>query len=146
MVRVKRRYLTFELIPDNPKMTRSGSLPIDERDLIRAFKDIIHTIHGDYGLGTVQKSLYIKKFCPETRMGVLTVQRGAHVYVTSSLPFLRSVKDIKCSFNSIYFSGTLRSSLKNLARVYNRQTSEFKSRLAEFNRNLQKDKMRDDDD
>ena len=137
MVRVKRRYLTIEIVPEDSKYDKKNkSFPLNERELTNVIKDHVHEIHGDYGVGSIQKSLYVKKFCPETRVAVITVQRGPHMFVTSSIPFIKTIKDIKCQIKLIYFSGTLRSSLKNLSKYYKTQSIKFTKILDEMKKEM----------
>lgn len=138
MVRVKRRYLTIEIVPEDGKYKKNEPFQLNEHQLMGVLKDAIQDLHGDYGVGCVQKSLYVKKFCSETRIGVITVQRGPHVFLTSSIPFIKTIKQIECKIKLIYFSGTLRSSLKQLAKYYKKQNIGYNKMLDEMKKGMKK--------
>lgn len=126
MVRVKRRYLTLQFLPDDGKTTR---IDMKERDVAFLLKDIVRDVHGEFGVGSIQNSLQVKKFNQETGIAVVSVQRGPHHLITSSIPFVKKVKDLKCSLQVIYLSGTLRASVKFLIKLYKHQAHEFTKQL-----------------
>lgn len=132
MVRVKRRYLTIQFLPHDNRIKR---IDASERDVAHLLKDAIHHMHGDFGLGSVQKSLQVKKFSPETGVAVVSVQRGQHELLTSAIPFVRKFKDMNCSLQLIYLSGTIRCSIKNLIKMYQNQSVEFTKQLSQLRHN-----------
>lgn len=126
MVRVKRRYVTILIHPDDPKVT---ILPFTDYDFLNCVKEAVSGMHGDFGLGSIMKSLRVKKFSPDTRIVVLACQRGPHELLTSTLPFIRKVKTTPCSLQQIYLSGTIRSSLRFLIKKYNQEVTDFNRTL-----------------
>lgn len=127
MVRVKRRYLTIQFLPNDSKVTR---IDATERDVAHLIKEAVHTIHGDFGQGSIQKSLQVKKFSPETGIAVVSVQRGQHEMVTSAIPFIKKFKDMDCRLQLIYLSGTIRCSIKFLIKMYKNQSTDFMKQLS----------------
>jgi RNase P/RNase MRP subunit POP5 len=123
MVRVKRRYFTLQI--------RSESkVSFSERDLIRSLKDTVQSIHGDFGLGSLLKSLAVKRLSLDTRTAVLVCQRGPHTLLSSSIPFVRAVKQVNCTFQVIHLSGTIRSSFKFLVKKFGKDNKELESQLS----------------
>lgn len=126
MVRVKRRYFTFKF---NSEDSKNAALEFNEYQLLRCLREIVQEIHGDFGLGSLLKSLTVKKLCPETRVAVVSCQRGPHELLSTSIPFVRKVSNLSCSLQVIYLSGTFRSSLKFLMRKYGRENKELEQQL-----------------
>jgi RNase P/RNase MRP subunit POP5 len=137
MVRVKRRHLLVEVTTCDPELDRMQSLPITERDLLVALRHAVLTIHGDFGLGSVLRSLHVKKFSSVTRVAVVSVGRGAHLLLTTALPFVRQIKDMNCSLRMVYLSGTIRGCLRFLQKYYHRQVRGFNSDLAMVRKGFQ---------
>lgn len=125
MVRVKRRYILFEIMPSDQRFERQIDLKLSERDIIFAFRQTILMIYGDLGLGSVLKSLHIKKFSSATRIGIVSVQRGQHTLLTSSVAFIKKIKDLNCSIRIVRLSGTIRGCLRFLRVYYKRQINQF---------------------
>jgi len=129
MVRVKRRYLTIHFNPEDPKITPSMPLEFSESDVVRALRECVHTIHGDYGLGSILRSLSVKKVSPATRIAIVSCQRGPHELLVSSIPLVNKIKETMVSLQLIYMSGTMRSSNKFLIKKYRRDNFDLMKRI-----------------
>ena len=126
MVRVKRRYFTLKF---NPQDSKNAALEFNEYQLLRCLREVVQDIHGDFGLGSLLKSLTVKKLCPQTKIAVVSCQRGPHELLSTSIPFVHKVSSLSCSLQVIYLSGTFRSSLKFLMRKYGRENKELEEQL-----------------
>ena len=127
MVRVKRRYFTLQINTDNPKT----ELLFSERDLVMALREAVQGIHGDFGLGSLIKSLTVKRLSTQTRTALVGCQRGSHELLSTSIPFVRKIKQTECSLQVVYLSGTIRSSLKFLIAKFGRENKQFAQQLKE---------------
>ena len=116
MVRVKRRHLTLKIVPHDLNLHHLAPVPLEEREIVIALKLAIQTLHGDFGLGSCIRSLVVKKYCPSTRVAIVSIQRGPHTFLVSSLPLVKKIANIDCSLKLDYFSGTLRSSYKAIVK------------------------------
>jgi len=110
----------FELMP-NEEVLDSHGLGVTERQLIETIRQTIGTLYGDFGLGSVAKSLQLKRFNDMTRTGLLAVKRCHHTIVLTSLPFIRRVHHLDCILRTIHMSGTIRGCLKALRVHHNKQ-------------------------
>jgi len=130
MVRVKRRYFLFELIPSDERLLKSCKpLDIEEKAIVRSLREKITELFGDFGMASVVQHMRLKRFNGVTRTGVISCKRGAHLMVMSSLPFIRKIDDCDCSVRLIHLSGTFRGSLKQLKKWHTKQISLWKKQL-----------------
>ena len=126
MVRIKRRYILFELMPNNDKL---DELSITERDVLEAIRNVIEIMFGDFGLGSVLQSLQLKRFNRMTRTGVLATKRSVHRLVITSLPFVKRIQSTDASFRTIHLSGTIRGCLRALRIHHNKQIVKLRQEL-----------------
>lgn len=142
MVRVKRRYILFEVVPNDDVLrldiaSVDKPLKITEKDIIYAFRQKILQLYGDFGLGSVLKSLHVKRFTGATRLGVISVQRGQHTMVTSSMPLVKKIKDLNCMVRIVRLSGTIRGCLRYLKVYYKAQVRMYKKEMEGIKAGLQ---------
>ena len=126
MVRVKRRYIVFELIPNDPKCHQ---LSVNEKDIIEAIRQTVSRMFGDFGLASVQQTIQLKRFSLSTRTGVLATKRNNYGLTLTCLPFIRRVRQTDCIFRTIHLSGTIRGSLKGLRRHHNKQIVDLRKQM-----------------
>ena len=125
MVRVKRRYLTLLVRPEDRRVTR---IEASEKDVADVIKEAVRAMHGDFGLASV-RSLQVKKFSVETGVAILSVQRGQHELIASAVPFVKRFKDLPCCLQLLHLSGTIRCAVKFLIRMYQHQSQQFLKQL-----------------
>lgn len=128
MVRVKRRYVLFEVLPAEEELNQR-QLTINEKEILAAIRDAISMIYGDFGLSSVIKSLHLKRFNPQTRIAIITCKRGPHLMLLSAMPFVRMVAKLRCSLRTLHLSGTIRGCLKALRTIHRREIAKIKSQL-----------------
>lgn len=127
MVRFKRRYVLFEVNPSGGE--RLDHLKITEKHITQALRDAVQALYGDFGLGSIVKSLYMKRFTPVTRLGIVSCQRGQHALLTSSLATVKKIKDLNCSIRIVYLSGTIRGCLRKLEEYHRVQIKRHQGDL-----------------
>jgi ribonuclease P/MRP protein subunit POP5 len=123
MVRLKSRYLLFEIIyPDGldaikeplPKTKSSISirpsteLSVDARKLTTLLKDAIELNFGDYGLGAVSGTLAVKYFSQLTSKGIVRVARQHFRLVWAALTYINKVGTKNAIIRVIRVSGTIK--------------------------------------
>lgn len=118
MVRVKRRYILFELIFDCKDDYINFDRSINERQIVQAVRDSIHQLYGDYGLAVINQSLLLKRFNKQTKIGILSCYRHSYKLLFNSLLLIQNILKIKCVFRTHYLSGTIRGCLKALEKMY----------------------------
>ena len=126
MVRVKRRYILFEIIPNNNKLDKLG---ISEKDIIETIKQSVTQLYGDYGLGSVIQSIQLKRYNYMTRTGLLATKRNNCRLSLTAIPFIRRVQHLDCIFRIIHLSGTIRGCLKALRNHHNKQIIKLRNQL-----------------
>ncbi|KAI1288316.1 Ribonuclease P/MRP protein subunit POP5 [Halotydeus destructor] len=129
MVRVKRRYVLFEVIPSDQNMSQDYHIKLSEKEIIHAMRRMIEAKYGNFGLGTILKSLHVKRFNGVTRIGIITIKRGPHVFLTSSMPFIKEINSFKCSLRTFYLSGTIRGCLRKLKLHHQIQIKQHENDL-----------------
>ncbi|PRT52887.1 Ribonuclease P/MRP protein subunit POP5 [Wickerhamiella sorbophila] len=117
MVRLKTRYLLFELLfPDSLDLAhpheslRQTKSKIEYRKVADAFKQAVLEHSGEQGLGSVQSSLLVKYFSPATMTGVLRVSREYYRIVQASLSYITEIDNQRVIVKIAKVSGTIKKS------------------------------------
>lgn len=118
MVRVKRRYILFELIFESKDDLVNFEKSINERQIVQSIRDSVHQTFGDYGLAAINQSLILKRFNKSTKIGVLGCYRNCYRILFNSLFLIKDILKIRCTFKTHYLSGTIRGCLKALEKMY----------------------------
>ena len=121
MVRFKKRYFVVQfdrerdIISGRNKRTFQDPRPLDIPDgtLAQAIKDIVESIHGDFGRASITTGLRTIYCNKETHIAMIQCRHGPHRLVGSSLPFLTKIKDEKVVPKLLYTGATI----KNCNRV-----------------------------
>jgi ribonuclease P/MRP protein subunit POP5 len=124
MVRLKNRYLLFEVHLDNPLQTKD----INSHHLNTEFRYAVSTLFGDQGLGLVQASINgnvcafeslfcswdrtnqsghisVKYYSCATNLGILRVNREHFRSVWAALTLMTKIKESPCSIAVVHVSG-----------------------------------------
>ena len=118
MVRVKRRYILFELIFESKDDYVNFDRSINERHIMQVIRDSIQQLYGDYGLAILNQSLSLKRFNKQTKIGILSCYRHSYQILFNSLFLIQDIHKVKCIFKTHHLSGTIRGSLKCLQKMY----------------------------
>lgn len=117
MVRLKTRYLLFELLfPDNLKTDHpyeslhAPKTKIDYRRVAQAVKQAVLEHFGEQGLGSVQSSLLVKYFSPATMTGILRVNRDHWRMVQAALSYITEIDNERVIVKVSRVSGTIKKS------------------------------------
>ncbi|KAL0073243.1 hypothetical protein F4703DRAFT_1899064 [Phycomyces blakesleeanus] len=111
MVRVKSRWLLFEIVEDPFIQDSKVVFPhtpfnITEEHLTRIIRETITIHHGDFGSGMAWNTS-VKWFNSTTRTGIMRVGREYVDLVMGSLFFVKQIHSMQASFNILHSSGTL---------------------------------------
>lgn len=118
MVRVKRRYILFELVFDSKDDCTNFDRSINERHITHAVRDSVQQLYGDYGLGVISQSLVLKRFNKQTKIGIFSCYRHSYRYLFNALLLIQDIQKVKCIFRTHHLSGTIRGCLRALERMY----------------------------
>ena len=91
----------------------AGATP---RSLLDAVKEAILSLHGDYGLASIQHSLNIKYLNAVTRVFILRCPRDHHKAVWAALTTITSLKKVPCASHVLHVGGTIRSCQRALVK------------------------------
>jgi ribonuclease P/MRP protein subunit POP5 len=142
MVRIKHRYLLFNILYPSAASTPSSTNPpsaaalpsyisihraspehLTSRLVLSTLRHNINTIFGDHGLGVTQSSLKIVYFSPATSTCILRCPRAHFRLVWASLTFMDSIPGgrygeprTRCVIQVVRVSGTIRKSEEELLR------------------------------
>ncbi|XP_065830911.1 ribonuclease P/MRP protein subunit POP5-like [Oscarella lobularis] len=111
MVRFKCRYVVLELVYEDDKT----DLSLTTRDLLNALRDIIQTIHGEFGAAQV-RHLSAKYLNVHSRTAVVKCGIKSYRTLLSAMPFVRHLRRLPCTVRSLRLAGTLRSCQKFIAK------------------------------
>lgn len=84
--------------------------------MLDVIKEAILSLHGDYGLASVQHSLNIKYMNAVTRVLILRCPRDHHKAVWSALTTITSLKQTSCAVHVVHVGGTIRSCQRALVK------------------------------
>ena len=106
MVRLKNRYILFEII--------DGNHSIEQRDLHDAIRSSLQLNFGTTASGLLNSSLYLKYYSQRTGRGILQADREHYRYAWAALTLLRPHGG--GFVRSIGVSGTIRKAEERLIR------------------------------
>lgn len=109
MVRIKRRYLLL-----NVKFKGSHN----QEAFIKEIRSHIQQVYGDFGVACLSRGFSIKKYEPRDGYMIISLRKGVHEMVMSTIPLITNVDNVPCCATIIHLSGTIRSSLKQMKLNY----------------------------
>ena len=114
------RYLLVEFVFSSAEDGNTALVGATPRNILDAVKESILSLHGDYGLASVQHSLNIKYLNAVTRVMIVRCPRDQHKAVWSAITTITSLKRTPCAAHVIHVGGTIRSCQRALVK-YNQQ-------------------------
>ena len=126
MVRVKRRYVLFELLLDRRSDLNKFREKYHDKFVYKSLKSTLEKLHGDYGVGVLMQSLSVKRFNKDTMTGIVRVQRDGLQLLSTSLPLVKQINDFGCSLRTLHLSGTMHGCLKQLQRIHQGEVNRLK--------------------
>ncbi|KAL8664911.1 MAG: hypothetical protein Q9202_002620 [Teloschistes flavicans] len=141
MVRIKHRYLLVNILypePIHPKKSQTSTFPdilhfhrptpddLTPQLLVRAIRDQILYLYGDYGFGITSTGLLVKYLSPATSTFILRCSRANHRIVWAALSFITHLPAFakgqgqqqgqSCVMQVVRVSGTIRKAEEELIR------------------------------
>ena len=89
---------------------------VTPRSLLNVIREAILSLHGDYGLASVQQSLTVKYFNAVTRVLIVRCPRSNHKAVWSALTIITSLSKLPCAMRMLHVGGTIRSCQRALVK------------------------------
>ena len=110
------RYLLVELVFSSAEDGNTALTGATPRSLLDLIKGVILSLHGDYGLASVQQSLIVKYFNAVTRVLIVRCPRDHHKAVWSALTTITSLNKTPCATRMVHVGGTIRSCQRALVK------------------------------
>lgn len=110
MVRLKTRYVLFEILYPETRDLRSPKKHADGRKIYRTVRQAVQENFGDLGMGQVQASMNLKYYNPETLTGILRVSREHARLAQAALTYVSAVDGQPVIVRVLRVSGTIRRS------------------------------------
>ncbi|KAI8050549.1 Rpp14/Pop5 family-domain-containing protein [Syncephalis plumigaleata] len=116
MVRIKHRYILFEILyapPQDSAKPLSALSPspdrLSTREILDHIQQTIETNFGDYGTGMVNRRLQVKYFNPLTGLGIIRAPRDHFQMVWAALTLTQNIRRKLCVIRVLHIGGTIRS-------------------------------------
>ena len=119
MVRLKHRWLLFEIIYPNDPSTipfSAASQNVSTKLLTDVLRQQISYNFGDHGSGLVSSSLSIRYFSAATSTGIVRVSRDHYRMVWAALTFIRDLAGRECVITVRRVSGTVKKAEEEILR------------------------------
>ncbi|EDW41848.1 ribonuclease P/MRP protein subunit POP5 [Drosophila sechellia] len=103
MVRIKNRYIAVQIVPYKP----TQSLRLNDHSLTKILLQNVEKYHGVYGLGVIEQGFRVKYINDRTKMAIIRcLHRGQH-FVSSVLPLITLIGDVRAKFRTLYIGATI---------------------------------------
>ena len=119
MVRLKHRWLLFEIIYPNEPSTipfSAASQNVTIKLLTDVLRQQISYNFGDHGSGLVSSSLSIRYFSAATSTGIVRISRDHYRMVWAALTFIRELAGRECVITVKRVSGTVKKAEEEILR------------------------------
>ncbi|CEP64836.1 RNA-binding protein POP5 LALA0_S14e00386g [Lachancea lanzarotensis] len=162
MVRLKSRYILFEVLyptapQENSSSERSSrreillrhhqasSAQISTKTIIQELRKVLQYNFGDYGVGKVNSLLQMKYFSNRTSTGIIRCSREDYELVVVALTLINKIEGIEeIILNAVKVSGTIKRIEQHAMRRSERLLAVFQnSRESEHFDSVSEDDARD---
>ncbi|GMM50059.1 RNA-binding protein [Starmerella bacillaris] len=114
MVRLKARYLLFEILYPNRAELLGNA---DGKLFIKTLRQNIETYFGEYGMGQCQSMLVMKFFNPDTGLGIIRVGRGQEKIVQAAMTLMTHMNTDPVIIRIRRVSGTVKKSQEHALAI-----------------------------
>ncbi|XP_034656627.1 uncharacterized protein LOC117893946 [Drosophila subobscura] len=103
MVRIKNRYIAVQIVPYAPKKT----LGLKDHILSKCILQNVEKHYGVYGLGVVEQGFRVKYCNERTKIAVIRCVHRGQRFVSSMLPLITLIGDVRAKFRTLYIGATI---------------------------------------
>ncbi|XP_017475038.1 PREDICTED: ribonuclease P/MRP protein subunit POP5 [Rhagoletis zephyria] len=103
MVRIKNRYIVVRIVPEVPAKV----LNFHDAVIAKCILNHVKKFYGDYGLGTVEQGFRVKYCNERTKVTIIRCLHRSHRVVTSTLPLITMIGDVRAKFHTLYTGATI---------------------------------------
>ncbi|KFD46652.1 hypothetical protein M514_12461 [Trichuris suis] len=104
MVKIKYRYMLYQLLADPP----DSKIDCSSTDVYHAIFAAIRATFGEYGLGRCRHSLQVKIHDASTKVVVVRVEHKCANFLSVSVPFVSKIARCTAIMKCIYVGGSMR--------------------------------------
>ncbi|KAL5478181.1 hypothetical protein EMCRGX_G025074 [Ephydatia muelleri] len=120
MVRFKNRYFLVGFRFASQEESARALKILTHKSLVDLIRDAILSLHGQYGVSCVQKSLSVKYINVDTSVAIIRCPRDYHRQVWAALTTITNIQQCPCTAQVLHLGGTIQSCQKFLIK-YNTQ-------------------------
>ncbi|XP_034480508.1 uncharacterized protein LOC117786399 [Drosophila innubila] len=103
MVRIKNRYIAVQIVPQTPMQT----LRLNDYTLSKCLLQNVEKFYGVYGLGLLEHGFRVKYCNERTKIAVIRCLHRGQRYVSSILPLITLIGDVRAKFRTLYVGATV---------------------------------------
>ncbi|XP_060655615.1 uncharacterized protein LOC132790886 [Drosophila nasuta] len=103
MVRIKNRYIAVQIVPQTPVQT----LRLTDSTLSKCLLQNVEKYYGVYGLGLLEHGFRVKYCNERTKIAIIRCIHRGQRYVSSILPLITLIGDVRAKFRTLYVGATV---------------------------------------
>ncbi|XP_034105393.1 uncharacterized protein LOC117568692 [Drosophila albomicans] len=103
MVRIKNRYIAVQIVPQTPVQT----LRLNDSTLSKCLLQNVEKYYGVYGLGLLEHGFRVKYCNERTKIAIIRCIHRGQRYVSSILPLITLIGDVRAKFRTLYVGATV---------------------------------------
>ncbi|KAM8710434.1 hypothetical protein ACLKA7_017107 [Drosophila subpalustris] len=103
MVRIKNRYIAVQIVPEKSMQT----LRLSDHTLSKCLLQNVEKYYGVYGLGVLEHGFRVKYCNERTKIAVIRCLHRGQRYVSSILPLITLIGDVRAKFRTLYVGATV---------------------------------------
>ncbi|EDW79410.1 uncharacterized protein Dwil_GK20429 [Drosophila willistoni] len=103
MVRIKNRYIAVQIVPQ----TATRTLRLNDNTLTKCLLENVGKHYGVYGLGLLEQGFRVKYCNERTKIAIIRCLHRGQQYVSSILPLITLIGDVRAKFRTLYVGATI---------------------------------------
>ncbi|EDV96803.1 uncharacterized protein LOC6558426 [Drosophila grimshawi] len=103
MVRIKNRYIAVQIVPYAPVKT----LRLNDHTLTKCLLQNVEKYYGVFGLGLLEHGFRVKYCNERTKIAIIRCLHRGQRYVSSILPLITLIGDVRGKFRTLYTGATI---------------------------------------
>nr|NP_648955.1 POP5 ribonuclease P/MRP subunit, isoform A [Drosophila melanogaster]AAF49372.1 POP5 ribonuclease P/MRP subunit, isoform A [Drosophila melanogaster] len=103
MVRIKNRYIAVQIVPYTP----TQSLRLNDHSLTKILLQNVEKYYGVYGLAVIEQGFRVKYINDRTKMAIIRCLHRGQRFVSSVLPLITLIGDVRAKFRTLYIGATI---------------------------------------
>ncbi|KAH8384398.1 hypothetical protein KR200_003367, partial [Drosophila serrata] len=97
------RYIAVQIVPYTPTKV----LWFNDNTLTKCLLKNIEKYYGVYGLGKIEQGFRVKYINERTKIAIIRCMHGGQRFVSSILPLITLIGDVRAKFRTLYIGATI---------------------------------------